>query len=408
MKKFSLFLILLASMCFTFACYASPVPYSASTVKIPDQLEFLTDYIQTGHYMSKTLTGTYRTTTVGGVTTSTPVFTYANKTGYVQGTNWRSMELASAFVEYPTPPVITTSGNTITVNDEQYTLNGGTLTRFFVGTPKFIPCMLNVSGVLKGLTVQQVQDYFGSSVEIFTITIVLPDGSTSSQYTWNEVDKSAKVNDRCTLWAWVSPERILADAKLLNKYDKKGKYMVGPYPSLKLTSTIDDMPPVTITTMYTRPVDNQVSSVFVYLTLNGSTLTNNTFVNKQMYYDVPGVMKNPAGYAFSPTYVITLRNEPSVPYSVNIMGSQVGKGNSNGWMQLKTFDSIQVLELADKTKDGYIDVANQIIYVNPTKKCVIEVEYGQYKMGDPFGKTYAWSGAINYQTHNWSKFYYYA
>jgi hypothetical protein len=387
--------------------------FSPELVRIPNELNFLTDFIQTAHYSSNLVIGTHNKSTKT-VTDSTgkvkstvsvwnPRFVLSNRSGFLTatGSETTSVDLASAFIEYEVAPVITVEGSSIKVLNDTYIKVGDSLTKIYNGQPKNFDVTINVGSSLKNKTLQEIIDYFGND---FIISEVTTPGT--SFFNVDVVNKSTVMTDICQLKGKVTIARVLADCIASNIYDKKGKFLAGPYPFLKQTSTIDDLPKFTTTTTYKKGEVNQLTSLFVYLQVENGKLINNTFVNKSLYNEVTYPIKNPAGYNFTPSYIIKLQNEPKIPYQVEVGGSKVGMGDTNGWLQVRSFDEMDIVELTDLTKDGYIDVDNKTLYINPSKKCVFRVEFTQANLGDPFAKTYGYEGAINYQTGKWSKFHY--
>jgi hypothetical protein len=382
-------------------------PYSHDLVRIPAELEYLTDYIQQSVASSNLVVGQWITkTTASGtsyVTTKTPRFLLATNDGYGTATGHKttSIDLATASLE-PTIPAEQIDTNTVKVGNTMYYNTPSGVTSVENDHPTTFNATIMVYDFLVGKTLPEIQAYFGQD---YTIENVAPVGS--GYFPANTFNPTTKLGSGSYLAGTVTAARVIADCVASNIYNTKtGKFLNGSYPWLPKNATVANMPLFTVTTTYAKATDNQVASVFPYLQIEGGKLINNTFVNKLLYNEVPSVMKNPAGYNFTPTYIITMYNEPTTPATVDIMGSKVGMGNSNGWIQLASFTELNIVELADETQDGYIDKNTNTFYVNPSKKCVFRVGYTQAKMGDPFGKTYDWEGAIRYSDKAWSKFYY--
>lgn len=386
----------------------SATPFSPEVVKIPQELAYLTDYITQSNSVSNLVVSTTIKKTVisGGVTTTTttPRFVLETLSGYgtPQGHVSTTIDCAAAYIETPMP-IEVIDKNTVKSGDTIYYNYPTSVTAVTNQHPTTFNVMLNILTPLVGKTVKQVQDYFGADFTIVTIApkdlgqFYLKDISPDMVLTWGTV-----------IFGNVTASRVLADCIASNIYHSRtGKFLNGPYPWLPKNATIADLPQFKVTTTYVKPaLSNTVTSAFPFLRIEGGKLINNTFVNGHLYSELPPVLRNPAGYSFSPTYIIALYNEPTTPYTVDIMGSKVGMGNSNGWIQLSSFDQLNIVELEDETQDGYIDKNTNTFYINPSKKCVFRVTFSQANMGDPFGKTYGWEGAIRYSDSEWSKFYY--
>jgi hypothetical protein len=238
--------------------------YSPDVVRIPKELEFLTDFITTAVYTSNIVVGkttqTSKTTTTNGVTTSSVVSTHrfvlSNKDGYLSaaGHKENAVDLATAFIEYQTPPTITVvSPSQIKVNDITYNYTADLVTS--VENTKPTKFMVNIfaDAELKGMTVQQVMDFFGTDFQITSLSLPgTTPGTTTGQYIINEVDKSTVLSSQCVIFGYVSIDRVLRDCIATNIYNSKGKLLVGPYPFLKKDSTVADLPPFQYTRMYKK------------------------------------------------------------------------------------------------------------------------------------------------------------
>ena len=390
--------------------------YSSDIVRIPKELEFLTDFITTAVYTSNIVVGKTtqisKTTTTAGVTTSSIVsvhrFVLSNKDGYLSaaGHKENAVDLASAFVEYQTPPTITViSPSQIKVNDITYNYTADAVTSVENTKPRRFMVNMFADAELKGMTVQQIMDFFGTDFQITSLSIPgTTEGTATAQYPIDKVDKSTLLSPKCLIFGYVSIERVLRDCIASNMYNAKGQLLVGPYPFLKKDSTVEDLPPFQYTRTYKKAAAGQLSSLFPYIKVENNKLINNTFVNKKLYKEATYPMNNPAEFPFTPTWIVILHNQPETPYAVTIMGTKVTMGDANGWLHVTSFDEMNIVELTDPNQDGYIDQASNTIFINPNKKCVFRVVYSQAKLGNVFDKTYGYEGCLNYKTGVWSKY----
>lgn len=390
----------------------SKLPYSPQLVKIPAGLEFLADYTETSYVQSGHLvSGVYPT--IKGIKQTRPFFLMQmNVNGTPLSQNVTMNEFATAFLSEKAPTSISTPSEGVVQADEsRYTMAAdGTMTKVVAIKPEKYFCQVNAFGGLTvGKKVSEAAAILGPDFEIHilsytkpeTITKENPKGEDSGQVYMKDADPNGIINGQTAYWGYVTAARVFADCKAMNMYStsrrNRGAFMAGQYPFIRnINDTIEVLPPSITIHYYTkRPKTN---SVIPFLRYENGKVINNTFVNKLPYDG--GVISNPAGNDFTPTFVLMLTNggpdQTSGVYSIRSRAQSV--------VHLRSFDEFSVVSLNDG-RDGYIDEVGKTIYINPSKPAIVRLEVTQARIGDIMAKTWAVEGAINLQTGVWSKFF---
>ena len=377
--------------------------FSNELVKIPNELGFLTDYTELGYSQSAHLVqGVYPI--INGVKQKVPRFLLQVDAGYqpvVQRTTMN--EFATAFLSEIAPKNITVDPlGIVTADDAKYTLNNdGTMSKVVSKRPiAYFTSLVAFGGVTVGMTVADALKYFGAEFIIHTLSYTKPDGTPSGLMTLETADPAGKINGQTTYWGYATAERVLKDCIASNMYSRgrrdAGKFIAGNYPWLRLNSTVDALPSIVTTHGYMkRPMTN---SVIPYLYIESGKVKASVFVNKQVY--TGGRITNPAGFEFTPTFVLMLTNggpdQTAGGYSLRARAQSV--------VHMTSFSEFNLVALTDD-REGYIDQATSTIFYNPNKPAVVRLEVTQARIGDIMAKTWAVEGAINVNTLEWSKFY---
>lgn len=377
--------------------------FSNELVKIPSELGFLTDYTELGYSQSGHLVqGTYPI--INGVRQKVPRFLLqvdANYQPVIQRTTMN--EFATSFLSEVAPKNITVDPlGIVTADEAKYTLNNdGTMSKVIAKRPiAYFTSLVAFGGVTVGMTVADAIKYFGAEFIIHTLSYTNPDGTDSGLVTLENADPAGKINGKTTYWGYAVAERVLKDCIASNMYSRSrtsmGKFLAGNYPWLRLNSTVDALPAIVTTHGYMkRPVTN---SVIPYLYTEAGKVKASVFVNKQVY--TGGKITNPAGYEFTPTFVLMLTNggpdQTAGGYSLRARAQSV--------VHMTSFSEYNLVALTDD-REGYIDQATSTIFYNPNKPAIVRLEVTQARIGDIMGKTWAVEGAVNIQTGVWSKFY---
>ena len=377
--------------------------YSNELVKIPSQLGFLTDYTELGYSQSGHLVqGTYPI--INGVKQKYPRFLLQVDAAYqpvVQRTTMK--EFATSFLSEIAPKSIEVQTDGVVVADNaKYVPNAdGTLTKTISESPlAYFTMLVAYGGTTVGMKVSDAVAYFGADFAIHTLSYTDANGQPSGLVTLDKADPNGIINGQTVYWGYVSAQRVLRDCISTNKYSTSkssmGKFLYGNYPWLKLNSTIADLPKQITIHGYTK--QPKTNSVIPYLVLENGKVKNNTFVNKQVY--TGGTITNPAGYDFTPTFVLMLTNG-GPDYT---QGGYSIRARAQSVVHLPSFTEYNVVALTDD-REGYIDQATSTIYYQPSKPAIIRLEVTQARIGDIMGKTWAVEGAVNIQSGVWSKFY---
>jgi hypothetical protein len=393
--------------------------YSNELVKIPGELEFLTNYTQTGYsYQGNQIRVSYPI--INGVKQTTPRFTFrVDINGVSPKVNTTMTEFATSFLSEAAPPKVvsvTEAGIVLKEFDASYNQN---LTYTFIlnetsavkstsfKPSKYFVKLVAFGGETVGMTVQQAIAHLAPDFDVFVLNYTKPDGEGSGLVYAKDADPNGIINGQTIYDGYVTLERVIKDCILSNTYSvnrRTGvvKLVGGLYKDIPRDCTVDTLPEKYFTKIehnYTqRPNCN---SVFVYLTLQDGKVKNNSFINKKVYSPTVKVY-NPSGAEITPLWVVSLVNggPDFAPggYSIRSMSQSVVWSNS--------FDEFTLVELTDLTKEGYIDATTKTVYYRPDKKAVLRVELMQAAQNNnPMAKSWGVEGAIDLKTGAWSKFF---
>jgi hypothetical protein len=362
--------------CAIFAMHSVPaqrVPFSLDKVHIPSELAPLTDMITTKTTCTGKVVSTWIRRTVNGRSESKPVFVYTRQIG--PNDLITAVDLATAFLEQ-TDEVVTQTANTVQFGETVFTFNasgGGARVNVIDAASVLQRVMLNGVGTpTLNKPLSQQLAIIGSG---FTPTHYTKSGTGFFEYIPGVSERDTAVS----VLGIVTRQRVIQDCQYAQMRSPKGIILTNPYPY----NNVNDLT-TTYSTEFKRGADDQVRSVFPYLVKVENVIYNNTWVNGKLYNEV-GPLKNAAGYSFSPTWIIRLCNQPPLPTVLTDADYVNGAGFVNQRIQLRQFDQMNI---ATTTGEGYIDERSNTIYYNPSKRCVIWVQYSNARMGDPNAKTY--------------------
>jgi hypothetical protein len=370
MKKI---LFILSTLCAFYDAHSQRIPFSLDKVHIPNELGQLTQMISTKTTSTGKVVSTWIRRTSKGKTESKPVFMYTREIG--PNDVITAVDLATASLEQ-TDEVITQNVNVVQFGETVYTFNpSGGCTRVNVIDAASIPQRVLLNGVgtpTLNKPLSQQLTIVGSG---FTPTHYTKSGTGFFEY----IPGVSDIDTAVSVLGYVTRQRIIQDCQFAQMRSPKGAVLTNPYPY----TNPNDLT-VTYTTEYKRGSEDQIRSVFPYLVKAGNVIYNNTWVNGKLYNEV-GPLKNAAGYAFSPTWIIRLCNQPPLPSVLTDSDYVNGTGFVNQRIQLRQFDQMNI---ATTTAEGYIDERSNTIYYNPNKRCIVWVQYSNARMGDPNAKTY--------------------